>query len=789
MKKCLCIAVLALAALAASLTSCKNPAGEATGTITINLGVTTGNARALAWPPEDTNGNGIMKRLVHRVTLTGASEITRDIGKDVLSVNIPVTPGNYTVTVVAYLDDFDNDSELYAMGIASDVKIAAGETRPIRIVMGPLYRVTMTSSDLAHGTALASTEYALEDWDVILTATAEAGYRFDKWQLSSDNGLTYTDITTATTPEATYTMPAYDVTIRAVFVPGTPDLDLDITGVFTENAVYGSGYALAAVTFDFNNSGDATAAISAITLGGDDTAFTLIESNPSVTSVPAKTSMRGGTLQPKPNLDAGTYSPVIIVTYSGGAMTTPTQVTKTLEPFVVTPGAPKASDFIVSNLTQIEGSATNVSISPLPGKSGGNITVYYDGGALPMTAGEYAVTFNVAANSPNWAATTARLSAGTLVVLDANDVLNVTDTASWTSARNTISAAGNDNKSWLINVTGNVGIPASTGSGAAAYTFGSRTGITVTLVGTGKLYLTGRGSLLRINVNQTVILDSATLTLQGLTNNVDGATTDNDSPVIELTSAGATFTMNNGTISGNKSEDSYSGSGVYLYNTTFTMNGGAITGNESGAYGGGVALENSTFTMNGGSISGNLATAGYSGFSGGGVYVDGDSIFSMSGGEISDNIAGYSGGGVAVEGTFNMSGGTISGNEASNGGGVHVDGINAVFNMRSGVISANRSTGTMNSVNGGGGVYASGNSSYGSVFIETGTIYGMDETVTSLRNTAVATNNSAAFFRRGPSASNLGITEYGVFSGDTWRPLGSLTTTNDTIMVINGELQ
>jgi hypothetical protein len=59
------------------------------------------------------------------------------------------------------------------------------------------------------------------------------------------------------------------------------------------------------------------------------------------------------------------------------------------------------------------------------------------------------------------------------------------------------------------------------------------------------------------------------------------------------------FTMNGGTISGNR------GSGVRVSGGTFTMNGGTISGNKVGGvnmqYGG-------TFTMSGGKIFGNTAT-------------------------------------------------------------------------------------------------------------------------------------------------------------------------------------
>jgi hypothetical protein len=59
---------------------------------------------------------------------------------------------------------------------------------------------------------------------------------------------------------------------------------------------------------------------------------------------------------------------------------------------------PVADDFDIENLTQTEGRVTSVTITPKPGKSGGGITVYYDGSTMrPSAAGTYAITFDVEA--------------------------------------------------------------------------------------------------------------------------------------------------------------------------------------------------------------------------------------------------------------------------------------------------------------------------------------------------------------------------------------------------------
>jgi len=117
-------------------------------------------------------------------------------------------------------------------------------------------------------------------------------------------------------------------------------------------------------------------------------------------------------------------------------------------------------------------------------------------------------------------------------------------------------------------------------------------------------------------------------------------------------------------------------SGVSVLGGIFTMNGGTISGNRDC----GVSVLEGTFTMNSGIISDNHK---------GGVSVYG--IFTMNGGTISGNITEYIGGGVSVGsgGTFTMSGGTISGNIADYGGGVYVrNGKNATFIKTGGTITA-----------------------------------------------------------------------------------------------------
>ncbi|MDR0473794.1 MAG: GDSL-type esterase/lipase family protein [Treponema sp.] len=90
------------------------------------------------------------------------------------------------------------------------------------------------------------------------------------------------------------------------------------------------------------------------------------------------------------------------------------------------PKNPAVGDFDIGELTDIhDGNQKAVNITPKNGKSGGAITVYYEGTegttytksqTAPSAVGKYAVTFDVA-EVTGWNAITG-LSAGTLVILD-----------------------------------------------------------------------------------------------------------------------------------------------------------------------------------------------------------------------------------------------------------------------------------------------------------------------------------------------------------------------------------
>jgi hypothetical protein len=297
---------------------------------------------------------------------------------------------------------------------------------------------------------------------------------------------------------------------------------------------------------------------------------------------------------------------------------------------------------------------------------------------------------------------------------------SVTDDDSWTAAINDIKLNG-AGKHYEITLTGDIEVAGSTGD-----TFGSTSGLTVTIKGSGKLALASGGNgahLLQIKTGQTVNLGvpgGSGPTFQGKTGNntnlvkvheggrlnmFSGTITGNKGTATDgaggvAIRSGAVFTMKGGTISDNEAKY---GGGVHMYVgdktplAVFTMEGGTISGNKvtgDGANGGGVSLDaKCTFTMKGGSITGNSVQADeVSG--GGGVFINGTNCtFTLEGGSITGNSVQAttrgSAGGVFTGGgaVFTMSGGTISGNTATaSGGGVMVVGSTTLFNKTGGTI-------------------------------------------------------------------------------------------------------
>jgi TolB-like protein len=315
-------------------------------------------------------------------------------------------------------------------------------------------------------------------------------------------------------------------------------------------------------------------------------------------------------------------------------------------------------------------------------------------GLLTVAVDEIATPLTVTATSTADQSKNARAA---VAVPGGISAINVSSVANWNSAINTIRNGGN-NQTYIINVTGNVLVPAPPEN---ENIFGSVTGITVTIQGNGTLSLSVNGSLLHVGAGQTVVVKDVTLR----------GRSDNNAPVVRIMS-GSIFRMEGkASLTGNGNR------GIVVEGATFTMQDNAsVTGNSKkrdGSFddtgGGGVLVNNGNFVMQSGTISGNSSHSN----SGGGVFVIGGGNFIMQGGTISGNTSseawGGGGGGVCVaRGTFIMENGTILGNTSTSngngGGGVYVNGT---FTMKNGTISGNTS-----GSDGGGGVYVSSSGTF-----------------------------------------------------------------------------
>ena len=123
--------------------------------------------------------------------------------------------------------------------------------------------------------------------------------------------------------------------------------------------------------------------------------------------------------------------------------------------------------------------------------------------------------------------------------------------------------------------------------------------------------------------------------------------------------------MNGGVIKDNTITDpNWGGAGIYTCGTT-VINDGEISGNSTSIWGGGILAERGTLTLNGGEIKNNSAA------NGAGVTINGGAQVVLDGTSITDNNAVDYGAGVYIQGFSN------------------IDGLDTVFEMRSGVIRGN----------------------------------------------------------------------------------------------------
>jgi len=211
--------------------------------------------------------------------------------------------------------------------------------------------------------------------------------------------------------------------------------------------------------------------------------------------------------------------------------------------------------------------------------------------------------------------------------------------------------------------------------------------------------------------------------------------------------------------------------------TLIMREGSRIAGNVNNAIegggGGGVRVgRGGRLILDGGEIVGNSTTYGGhlpgSPGHGGGVRIEEGGFFEMISGAVSGN-RGMFGGGIEVQGVFVMRGGEVSGNTAVEGGGVDV--YRGTFDMLGGVIAGN------SAADSGGGVLNAGLFRMGS-----GIIRGLNEEDEASRNTAPI---FAALSRAIAGGRDPG-TRRGAFAGDTFNDLGTLSTTDNTVHLVDG---
>ena len=201
------------------------------------------------------------------------------------------------------------------------------------------------------------------------------------------------------------------------------------------------------------------------------------------------------------------------------------------------------------------------------------------------------------------------------------------------------------------------------------------------------------------NYGGTLTLESGTLITGNSSNDYDsyegGA---------GLFTDGGTVTINSGAVISSNTASKRGGGLALMNGASVTLNGGEIKSNTASRYGGAVMFgeaqynnQRSTFTMESGTISGNkvTATSGTDGF-GGGIYIT-QGEFILKGGDIINNTAGNTGGAIHNDDTFTMEGGTLSGNKATNGNGGAINNYNTIT-ITGGTISGNTATGVGNAI-------------------------------------------------------------------------------------------
>jgi hypothetical protein len=517
-----------------------------------------------------------------------------------------------------------------------------------------VYSITVNAA--SNGNITADPASAAAGTTITLTVSADADYQLKILTIKNASGA---DVAVnGTGASRTFTMPASNVTVSAVFEKVPPNTySVTVNAASNGNITADPASAVAGTTITLTVSADADYQLKILTIKnasgadvdvagtGTTRTFTMPASNVAVSAVFE---------QLPPNF----YS-VTVNTVSNGKITA--NPANAVAGTSVTLTASADADWYLKILTVKDASNADVALigtgtSRTFTMPASNVTVsavfeevpeyglfVQDGANISFVSGVTS-PFNIV-NALYWLAKNAQANTAYSIVINTDETLGPA----------VLSQA---------NLNGKTGVRITLRGFAAERT--------IELASNGSLFTVGSGVTLNLGEN---------ISLKGLS--------DNNTSLIRINSS-ATLTMTQGAkISGNASS---SGGGVYVSGGTFTMNGGKISGNTSFSYGGGVYVASGTFTMNTGEISGNIVTSPSSASSsGGGVYVVSNSTFIMNGGEISGNSVSFSssynissyGGGVYVSSSaFTMSGGEISGNTASftssyypsYGGGVYVSG-------------------------------------------------------------------------------------------------------------------
>jgi CSLREA domain-containing protein len=247
----------------------------------------------------------------------------------------------------------------------------------------------------------------------------------------------------------------------------------------------------------------------------------------------------------------------------------------------------------------------------------------------------------------------------------------------------------------------------------------------LTIDGQGKITLNGNQKVGILDVSDAVLVLNNLNMVGGFGFNGYGG----DGGGGALHNFGGSVTVNNSSISGNRTFSTYGASGgaILSFYGTLTINNSSFAGNSANSVGGGIAIFSSSATVNNCTFSGNSVTGSGSGRGGGIYYAGGNNgignTLTVSNSAFSGNSSDSVGGGLYSSEIVKVYNSTFSGNSAADQGGgiMNPYGSLTVINSTISGNSANQGGGIMNDL------YSDG--SYGG-------------TTTLLRNSIVADNSN-----------------------------------------------